>query len=995
MNRTDAVERQLRHVIEGEVRWDALSRELYSTDASIYRFEPAGVVIPKTRADVIRTVQACRQHGVPITARGAGTSLAGQAVGSGVQLDFSRYLDRIVELNAAERWVRVEPGVVLDNLNRVLEPHGLQFGPDVATSSRANLGGMIANNSSGARSLVHGLTSDHVMELEVVLADGSICHLKPLSGQALTDKRAQRDLEGRLYREIPALAQTHREEIARRFPRILRRVSGYNLVAFVDDATPVDLCQIIAGSEGTLALILEAKLKLVPLPSAKTLMVAAFPDVLSAAGAVPRVLQHQPGAVEMVDKLILDQTRGSPEFLGARELLGGDPGAVLLVEFWGESLAQLRDKMASVGRDLQSQTAATACAPIVDPGQQAQIWGLRKAGVGILMAVKGDAKPYAFVEDAAVSPEKLEEYVRRFHEIVADHDTYAGWYGHASVGCLHVRPVVDLKTAAGREMARSMLDRVSDLVADLGGSLSAEHGDGVVRGAYLQKMFGDRLYEAFRAVKRTFDPDGLLNPGRVVDAPDPLQNLRTLPSVADIPEMRTTLDYSADGGFYRSIEMCSGVGHCRKTATGSMCPSYMATRDEAHCTRGRANTLRAALEGRFEGGLTGTEVRQVMDLCLSCKACKNECPSSVDMAKHKSVFLDTLQRENGVSLRNWLVGHVDLLAPVLSALAPLVNWLSHRPWMRWLAEKLLGLDRRRAPPRFVARSLPRQLPAKRLKTRPSARVAAPASPTRNPDDVGQLVLLADCWTKYSEPQVGLAAVSVLEKTGYSVVLGDTRCCGRPAISKGLLSRALALAQHNVKVLHRHVRAGRIIVGVEPSCLLTLRDEYIDLLPAELGQQAREVAGASLLIDELLAELPDRVWQNLRFDAFPHRVLVHGHCHQKALAGMDALKGVLGRVPEIELQVLDASCCGMAGFFGYEAEHYALSEACAERILAPAVRAEDASGAVLAAGFSCRHQIQHFAHRTAMHPIEFLAGLLSGEPTSRAEGEQRLRVDHSV
>lgn len=954
---------ELSKCIQGEVFFDLLSRHLYSTDASIYRIAPLGVILPRTRDDILQAIRVCGERGVSLTARGGGTSLAGQAVGSGMQIDFSRYLNRILELNVEERWVRIEPGAVLDNLNAALAPHQLRFGADVATSSRATLGGMIANNSSGAHSLVHGMTADHVLELKVALSDGTITELHPMTGQALQEKRILERLEGRLYRELPALAETHADAIGTRFPHIQRRVSGYNLNAFSNTDTPVDLTRIIAGSEGTLALILEAKLHLVQTPVAKGLLVVEFPDVLSAASAVPRILEYGPTAIELVDKLILDQTRGSASFARARGLLRGDPGAVLLVEHWGSERREVEETILSLAETLKRLAIGVACTPIVDPADQARIWELRKAGVGLLMAVKGDAKPYAFVEDVAVNPADLDSFLRRFQQIVSAHGTYASWYGHASVGCLHVRPLLNLKTVAGRQSLRSMLDQISDLALEMHGSLSGEHGDGILRGGYLEKMFGPELYQAFRQVKHLFDPTGIFNPNRIVDTPDTLSHLRVLPSVNEIPEINTRLDYSSDGGFYRSIEVCSGVGHCRKTLSGSMCPSFMATQSEGLSTRGRSNALIAALEGRLPDGLANQQLYEILDLCLGCKACKHECPSFVDMTKHKQEALFQRHQLRGIPLRDWLVGHIDQFLPSGGALAWITNRLTQFRATRWLAEKLLGFDRRRTLPAFTGMSFRQHF---------SRRAPHPCTPSR-----GEVALFVDCWLNHCQPEIGMASVEILEAAGYAVRLMKTRCCGRPALSKGLLDRAAQLAEDNTSVLYQHLKAGQAIVVIEPSCLSTLRDDYLYLLSGATREKAREIAARSQLIDEFLAGIPEDAWQTLSLQSFSDRVLVHGHCHQKALGGMSALEGMLQRIPDVDMKVLETSCCGMAGAFGYEVGHYEMSRACVERLLAPAIREAPPSTVVLAPGFSCRQQIAHFTGCHALHPVELLARLVRG------------------
>jgi FAD/FMN-containing dehydrogenase/Fe-S oxidoreductase len=949
------LEFELRRRLQGEVLFDDLSRELYSTDASIYRMLPQGVILPETAQDVLRAIEICSDAETSLVARGAGTSLAGQSVGPGVQVDFSRHMNRIVEINAEQRWVRVEPGVVLDTLNAALAPHRLRFGADVATSSRATLGGMIANNSSGARSLVYGMTADHVLELQVALSDGTVATLAALEGQALQEKRCAQTLEGKLYRELPALAEAHAQQIREKFPRVQRRVTGYNLNAFVQ-TPPVDLTRMLAGSEGTLGLIVEAKLALVPAPASKSLLLVDFDDLTAAASAVPVILQYGPTAVELIDRFIVAQTRDIPAFSRARSFFSGESASVLLIEYWGDSPQDVADKTAFLADTLAKLKIGISRTPVLAAADQRYIWELRKAGVGLLMAVKGDAKPYAFVEDVAVSPENLGPYITRFQQIVAAHGTSAGWYGHASVGCLHIRPLIDLKTAEGRTKLRSIMDQVSDLVLEMKGALSGEHGDGIIRGHYLEKMFGSDIYGAFREVKQLFDPKAVFNPNKIVDTPDILDNLRILPSPNDIDVVNTKLDYASEGGFYRAVEMCSGVGHCRKTGTGLMCPSFMATGLEHFSTRGRANVLRAALEGRLPRQLANDDLYQVLDSCLGCKGCKNECPSSVDMTKYKQEVLFQRSKKRGLRLRDWLVGHIDQFMPSRTV-AAIVNALGRFPPLRWFAEGLLGFDRRRRIPAFVYTSFRRRFRA---------------LPRQSTEARGEVALFVDCWLDHCQPEVGTAAVRLLRTAGYRVQIANNRCCGRPALSKGLLDRAEQLARANTALLYEHVRAKHAIVVIEPSCLSTLRDDYLYLLTGSAREKAREVASATWLIEEFLAAMPQTVWDQMPLTFFPGQVIAHAHCHQKALGAAHALESALRHIPGIDLTMLDTSCCGMAGAFGYEVEHFELSRACIERALLPALQRASAGTVVVAPGFSCRQQITHFTGQKPLHPVELLA-----------------------
>ena len=599
---TERLRRELEASLEGDVRFDTVTRALYSTDASVYQIEPTGVVIVRTRDDVVRTIDIARRHGVPITARGGGTSQAGQAIGAGLQLDTAKYFNRVLEVNVAQRWARVEPGIVLDELNAHLRPHRLKFAPDISTANRATVGGMISNNSSGARSVLYGKTIDHVLDLHVALSDGTIVHLRPLAPDALDAVSAADTLEGRCYHMLRRLGVEHAAEVDRRYPKILRRVGGYNLDAFTDPARPFNMAHLIVGSEGTLGLVVEARVNLVPLPNATAVLTIEFDDLLDALGATPALLAHRPAAIEVMDRFILDHARKNPTLDAVRRsvLLGDTPGALLCVELYADDAAELPDRLEAIERDLVARGIKARTSRALDPAAQARIWQLRQSSLGLSMAMKGDAKSVSFVEDTAVAPERLRDYIARFLEIVRRHGSTTGVYAHASVGCLHVRPVINLKTDAGVHQFEAIANDIADLVLEFEGALSGEHGDGLVRGPFTERMFGAELYAAFRTIKRTFDPAGLFNPGKIVDAPPLTANLRYGAGYRT-PEPITFFDYGEHGGLGRAVEMCSGIGACRKTLDGTMCPSYMATRDEAHSTRGRANALRLAMTGRLGG----------------------------------------------------------------------------------------------------------------------------------------------------------------------------------------------------------------------------------------------------------------------------------------------------------------------------------------------------------------------------------------------------------
>jgi FAD/FMN-containing dehydrogenase/Fe-S oxidoreductase len=967
--------------VSGEVRFDRLSRALYSTDASVYQISPLGVVIPKTEADVAATVRICAQFRVPLTARGGGTSQAGQAIGPGVVLDCSKYLNQVLEINPADRWVRVQPGCVLDELNATLKPHSLQFAPDVSTSNRATIGGMIANNSSGAHSIVYGKTVDHVLELKAVLIDGSLVELGPLDDAALAAKCRQQDREGNCYRVVQRLALAHAEEIDRRYPKILRRVGGYNLDLIARGTAPFNLAHLLVGSEGTLAVTLEAKLRLVELPRAKALLVVQFAELLEALAATPAILAHQPSAVEVVDRYVLDSTRINPEAARLRDFLHGDPGAILLVELFGDRPEDLPPRLDALEADLRQRGFGYRLHRAPDAAAQARIWKLRKMALGLSMAQKGDAKAISFVEDTAVAPEYLRDYIAEFLDVVSCHGTTAGVYAHASVGCLHVRPVINLKTEAGVRQFEAIAEDVAELVLKYGGSLSGEHGDGLVRSPFQEKMFGPALYNAFRELKRTFDPHNLLNPGKIVDAPPLTANLRYGPGYVT-PEVPTLFDFSADGGIVQAAELCSGVGACRKKREGTMCPSYQATRDEQHTTRGRANALRLALTGQLGlEGLTNPALHEALDLCLECKACKSECPTNVDMARLKAEFSHQYYRKHGLPLRNRILGRVADLSRWGCRLTPVSNWLV-RSWLgRWLSEKLLGLDRRRLPPAFARDEFSWQVyqigATQRSLTYRSSRV----------------LLFPDTFVNYYEPGIGLAAMRLLSRLGFSVIAGEAevswmhhstksmlpwptflRCCGRPLISNGMLAQAADHARHNVERLYAWAAEGLPIIACEPSCILTIKDDYPALLRGIHRCQAETIAKVCLTFEEFLAASPLTVgcWHGKGLK----RILVQGHCHQRSLVGMEPTLRLLRRIPGAEVIDLDAGCCGMAGSFGYEKEHYEVSRLVGEQRLFPAVRQADAETVVVASGFSCRMQIKHFTGKSAVHTAELLWSLVA-------------------
>jgi len=988
--RNHSLENELRERLTGEVRFDDMTRGLYSTDASIYQISPVGVVFPRSVADVQAAIEVAAARRVPILPRGSGTSLSGQTVAAALVLDFSRYMNRILDIDLKVRLVRIEHGVVLDQLNAALKPHGMQFGPDVATSSRANLGGMIGNNSAGSRSVQQGKVIDHVRELRVLLSDASELVCRPCDEASLTAIRSRNDREGEIYRRFPEIVADNRREILARYPRILRRVSGYNLDAFVPeiyDQSPVasvvrqldrewpdrrefNLSRLFVGAEGTLGTVVEAHLHIVPLPRERGVVCLQFSTIDAALEATPRILECQPSAVELLDRNIVELSRTNLKYRKSLEFVEGTPDALLIVEFSGDNPLQIQDGLLLLEQKLRGQTGLEKYLPATTASQRDQIWNCRKAGAPLLLSIPGARKPIAFVEDTAVNPQRLAEFTRRFRKILDWHGITGAYYGHASVGCLHIRPMIDSKSAGDLAILKAVSDEVADLVQEFGGAMTGEHGDGLARSYHNLKLFGPRLFAAFGEVKRLFDPSGLMNPGKVTATPSPIENLRYgpdypgthVPSFQDFSREEQIAEAPGQG-FLAAAEMCNGSGVCRKTLTGTMCPSFMATRDEEHSTRGRSNALRLALTGQLgEGALTSDRMWEVMDLCLMCKGCKAECPSNVDVAKLKVEFLAHYYSQHRPKPGTVLLAHVAKLNRIGSLTAPLSNWLARAPGVRSLIEVLTGIDARRSLPQFVRRNFRSWF--------------GRHTPDAQAGSVGRVVLLDDCLTSYCEPEINQSAVELLERAGYSVQLAGLECCGRPFISKGLVEKGKALARRNVERLAEIADAGIPILGAEPSCLLTLVDEYPDLFPSEA---TRRVRGNAFLVDAWLARNLQEAQSRLEFRSLADPVRLHGHCQQKALVGTSGMKQALGLVPGIELQEIDSGCCGMAGSFGYD--HFELSQAIGERSLFPAVRNRPERGIVVAPGFSCRHQIADGTGLEAIHPIVMLRRQLRNPPVA--------------
>jgi FAD/FMN-containing dehydrogenase/Fe-S oxidoreductase len=933
--------------LEGYLRTDEAFRALWSTDASIYLRRPVGVVVARSEGDVNFALAAARELGLPITPRGTGTSLAGQATAPGLALDLSE-MQKVFDLDLEESRCLVEPGTIQGELNALVEPHGLVFGADTSTSDVATLGGMVGNNSAGMRSIVYGTTADQILSLRCVLASGETVELRSLPREEAKRRARHADTEARLLRGALGIGERYADEIKQRFPRMIRRVSGYGLDALVDPET-VDLTRLVCGSEGTLAVVTRAGFRLAELPPQRALASLEFDSLAAAARATVELLKLGPSALEMLDDVALGRARASTAYAGSTRFVQGDPKALLLVE-WSGTEEELDERFAGL-EEIARGVGALHATPLRTKGEMQATVKLRKSILPLLLGTTEREKPVAFVEDAAVPPDRLEEFIERFEEIVEKNGTWACFYGHASVGCLHVRPALDTSDPDGVSRMRRIAEGVADLVVDCGGSLSGEHGDGLARSEFLERMYGPEILRAFSEVKALFDPEGVLNPGVIVDPPSMDRQLRIGPGRRRLP-VNTNLDFSSQGNFAAAVELCNGSGFCRKKTGGTMCPSYMVTLDEKDTTRARANMLRSVIDGTLPPEeLTGERMKEVMDLCVGCKACKTECPSQVDVASMKTEVLSQMGREHGFSVRQKAAGHIRRQLALAALFPSLYNAVASTRLAR-RAAALAGIDTRRSLPKVTNKTF-----SKRFPSLPQGEGPA------------EVALFNDTWNEYQRPEVGVGAVRLLAAAGARVRLPKVVCCGRPMLSEGLVDEARKNARRNVDLLYPLVEGGVPLVGLEPSCILTIRDDYEKLLPDD--ERVQKIAEATHLFEEALLELDPQLPLH---EGSP--VLLHGHCHQKALVGTGPTERALSLASGADVEVVDSGCCGMAGLFGYEAGHYEVSMKMGERRLFPAVReAEDR--VVVAPGTSCREQISDGTSRRALHPAEYLAALLDG------------------
>ncbi len=952
-------ERELNKRVKGDVSFDEMTLGLYSTDASIYQIKPTALVVPRDEADVLAAVEIANKYKVNILPRGAGTSLSGQCVASAMVIDFRRYMNRILEFNIAERWVWVQPGVVLDELNSVLAEHGLFFAPDPATSNRATIGGMLGNNSSGTKSIIYGITSDHVLESKVLLSDGTVLELRELSAQEY--ERYARSGDGnirvaQIYSGFKRIIETNRNEIEKRFPKIMRRVQGYNLDSFIN-TDRWDLTQLLVGSEGTLGIFLEAKLNLEPLPKFTALCTVHFAELLKAISTVGLILKHNPSAVEILDSDAVSLGRKNLSVAPLCSFVDGEPAAILIVEFFSDMAEQAKQKAEVLAEELQNLKLGYAWPVITEPAEQAKVWALRKSTLGVLLGLKGRRRPIPFIEDACIPLEVLPEYIDQVLKFCKQCDVPVAIYAHASVGNIHVRPLLDLKDPKDIDNMKAIAEFAFGLVMKYGGSWSGEHGDGRVRSPFLERFFGLQVYNALREVKELFDPAGLMNPGVIIDANPMDQDLRYGPKYETPTEFRE-FHYREDGSFAAAVEMCSGVGTCLSQMEGMMCPSYRATLDEEHSTRARANAMRLAMSGQLGPcAMTDKRLFEVLDLCLCCKGCKSECPSNVDLARLKGEFLQKYHDAHDATLREKIIANSPMLAKVFAGWkASFINLLQKTWLFRKALETMVGFDSRRKPPDYACAAFAKWF-ARRPK--PDGRLTK------------TVVLFNDTFMNYHQTNVGISALELLESCGYKVVLANAGCCQRPRISHGFLRQAKMKGEKTLRNLDKYIQQGLTIVVCEPGCCSALTDDLPDLIDDEqLGQRIKENV---MMIDEFLANQVQTGSLICEFTSPFKKILIHGHCHQKSLFGTTAMKHLLERVPGICVSEIDSGCCGMAGSFGYEKEHYELSMQIGEDRLFPAIRSLEQGTAVVACGFSCRHQIADGTSVKALHWVETIRG----------------------
>jgi len=961
----------LRKELKGDLFTDDLQRILYATDASSYREMPLAVTRPKDSEDIREIIAFARSIKSSVIPRGGGTSLAGQVVGPGIVIDVSKYMNRIIEFNPAERWIIVEPGVILGELNKFLAPHGLQFGPETSTANRCCMAGMLGNNSCGAHSLIYGSTRDHILEVDTILSDGSSATFGDLTIEEFRNKCSEENktLEASIYRNLRDILSdpVNRKEIREQFPHpdMKRRNNGYALDILMDtdpftgNGRKINICKLLAGSEGTLAFTARMKLNLVAIPVKKTgLICAHFSSLQDAVKANILILRHNPSAIEMIDDFILNCTKDNIEQNKNRFFINGEPKIVLLIEILRDTLEEIGNTANEIENELRKAGYGYHFPLYTDSEKIQRIWDLRKAGLGVLLIIPGEKRSVQVIEDTAVLPEFFPDYIAGFQDILKKYHLNCAYYAHIATGELHLSPLLDLKNQEDVRTFRNLAEEVSRLVKTYRGSLSGEHGDGRLRGEFIPFMLGDHCYQLLKLLKKTWDPENIFNPGKITGTPPMDQNLRYIPGKEAV-RVATTFKFPEKGGFLHAAEMCSGSGDCRKSSLmgGTMCPTFMATMDEDKSTRARANILREFLtRSEKKHPYDYAEIYQIMDLCLSCKACKSECPSNVDMTKLKAEFLQHYYEIHGIPFRSWLVGWLPKLYGLAMPFRPVANFFTGTRIFR----KMIGFAPERAIPQISKTTLRRW----RLK-----------NPVREYGN-GTVYLFADEFTNYNESDIGIKVILLLEKLGYKVLLPKHFESGRTFLSKGMVKRAAAVANRNIALLRDLVSEESPLVGIEPSAILTFRDEYPELAEQSITADARRLGNNAMLLEEFICREADK--GRIRPDQFTAesgKILLHGHCQQKAIASTECTRKMLSIPVNYRVDEIPDGCCGMAGSFGYEKEHFDLSMKIGEMVLFPAVRAAEAETIIAASGTSCRHHIAEGTGRKVLHPAEVLYNAL--------------------
>ena len=928
---------------------------IYSTDASIYQIVPKAVAFPKTDDDLQIIMEYSLQNNIPITPRGGGTSLAGATVGDGIIIDFSMYMNKVLDYNPEENWVEVQPGIILDELNQYMAPENKIFGPDPSTSNRGNIGGAIGNNSCGAHSLLYGKTIDNVIELNAYTAGGNNLKLGPRGASYFEQQLS--GLEGNILNTLNSIRKNYIPEIKSKYPSIQRRVSGYNL----DELVNIDnfnTAQFVVGSEGTLVTFSKAKVKVHDKPKFVGLALIHFDDLISSMEATVAILEHNPSAIEHIGSMILRQAKNNLEYSRMMTFVEGDPESVLAVEMIADSQNELQDKLEKLKIQMDKQKYGYSTKLLLSNSDQQKVWNIRKAGLGLMMSTPGDYKAIPFVEDTAVDPKVLPEFVREFDQIVREHDTEAGYYGHASVGCLHIRPLINLKTKSEVAKMKSISKEITDLVIKFGGSISGEHGDGLVRSYWNKKMFGEKIYKAFKELKYSFDPNKLMNPGKIVDSQEIDENLRINPEYKT-KKIKTGFNFDKELGFASAIEMCNGQAACRKVTSGVMCPSYMVTRDEELSTRGRANALRGLMSGQLsETSWKDKELFKILDLCLECKACKSECPSNVDMAKLKYEYMYQYYKRNKLPIAQKIIGNINTFSKFGSRTSTITNFISKSFIFKKFLELFFGIDSRRDLPKFAKKSL--------------VSLSKKFDFTKSNKTV---LLFPDTFNNYQSPEVGLAIYQILKKSGYNVIVPqETGCCGRPMLSSGQIDKAKKSIKFNIDILYKYAKEDIDIIGVEPSCILGFKSDFLDLVDEEYIEKAKIIKSKTFIIDEFLTE--NKIWEKFDFKQPKYnKILIQPHCHQQSLLGNKHMEELLKQFKFNNYEFLNNGCCGMAGSFGYFKDKYKISTDLAKRNLFPKINNFSDNSVLIASGISCREQVSNGTDVKPKHLAEIIAELI--------------------